>query len=186
MCIGNANDRSRTSNGGQGKDGSNDNLRPHSHLQVPNDETREDSECPVGSRDQYTSSVGASHDDVRREASIRAWVLVPEVRYRSALEHGNEEIHGSKETSADHDKPDDPDVNWFDCHAQQEDTDGDLQHAGAEDIENLAEIPESECYRVVFARHVPDMFTGSMSQPSHLTGDIYGEEELGDGSLATQ
>lgn len=71
-------------------------------------------------------------------------VEVPPERDRLALKDDHGGVCDAHDSGDDHDETNDPDVQWDNGDAQQEEAHGDFQHTCRQRVEYLAEVPEVE------------------------------------------
>jgi hypothetical protein len=114
-----------------------------SHLQVPDEENREDRESPITHASNSGVAIENRNNDERVHAGAFATgVLFPEVFTWQALKQENEEEHGAVKFRYDKNGPHDRLVDLFDTEAQQHDANTCFNEHVADQIERLAEPPE--------------------------------------------
>jgi len=171
------------------------NFGPPLQLQMPDQESRNDSEGEVGDDTEDTVDVAESGDDCVVDALSFLRSAVPHVRDWVALEETNEEESASSNDRNAHGTVDDPGIFSQHCHKssslgclpcvqfsntnpQEKETDGKLRTYHRYRVEQIAKVPRMLRILNTLDRQVTMMFPGSIVYADARRCGVRNEEEL--------
>lgn len=124
---------------GEAQDPSDKNLRLPAHMQVSDNKDWKEPEGPICEGVHDGTNISGIDDGARAHAASSG--NRPVVRDRSALDAADNQIDEAKHDSAQHQKPESPDMNRSHGDTQEENPNRDLEHAGNDNIQQLTYYP---------------------------------------------
>lgn len=134
---------SSTSHASHAQDGNRSQFGLPVHVEVPEQENRQDAKREVADGADGAVEIREAHDDVDIDAFAlcSGHDLVPEIVDGSALEDGDEEEDDAGEDGEAHDGVDDPVVHLLHRQTEKHDADGDFGGNHGQAVGNIAQPP---------------------------------------------